>query len=67
MNKSIKLVLLIVGIILITYGIYIMVIPETQVSLGDVDLVETQDNTNAYITIGLGIVAVATSLVKGKS
>ena len=59
--------LLIVGIILITYGIYIMVIPETQVSLGDVDLVETQDNTNAYITIGLGIVAVATSLVKGKS
>ncbi len=40
---------------------------ETQVSLGDVDLVETQDNTNAYITIGLGIVAVATSLIKGKS
>lgn len=66
MNKSIKLVLLIAGIVLLTYGIYTMVIPETQVSIGDVDLIEAQDNTNAYITIGLGIVAVVLSLVKGK-
>ena len=67
MNKTIKTVLLIVGVILLGYGIYTMVVPETQVSIGDLDLIEAQDNTNSYITIALGIVAVALSLIKGKS
>lgn len=67
MNKTIKSVLLIVGIIILAYGIYTMVVPETQVSIGDVDLIESQDNTNSFIAIALGIVAVALSLIKGKS
>jgi hypothetical protein len=67
MNKTIKTVLLIVGVILLAYGIYTMVIPETKVAIGDVSLVEAQDNTNSFIIIGLGIVAVVISLVKGKS
>ena len=67
MNKKIKLVLLVAGIILLAYGIYTMVIPETQVSIGNVDLIKAQDNTNAYVTIALGIIAVVLSLVKGKS
>ncbi|KOY51807.1 hypothetical protein [Polaribacter dokdonensis] len=67
MNKTIKTVLLIVGVILLAYGIYTMVIPETKVAIGDVSLVEAQDNTNSFIIIGLGIVAVVLSLVKGKS
>ena len=67
MNKTIKTVLLIVGVILLGYGIYAMVIPETQVSIGDLDLIEAQDNTSAFITIGLGIAAIAASLIKGKS
>jgi uncharacterized membrane protein HdeD (DUF308 family) len=67
MNKIIKTVLLITGIILLIYGIYTMVIPETQISIGDLDLIESQDNTNAFITIGLGIVAIVLSLIKGKS
>jgi hypothetical protein len=67
MNKTIKTVLLIVGVILLDYGIYTMVIPETKVAIGDVSLVEAQDNTNSFIIIGLGIVAVVLSLVKGKS
>lgn len=67
MNKSIKLVLLITGAILLSYGSYTMVIPETKISIGDLDLVKTQDNTNAYITIALGIVAVVLSLIKGKN
>ena len=59
--------MLVVGIILLAYGFYTMVVPETKVSIGDLDLVKAQDNTNAYIAIGLGIVAVVLSLVKGKS
>ncbi|WP_334056453.1 hypothetical protein [Polaribacter sp. P097] len=67
MNKTIKTVLLIVGVVLLAYGIYTMVIPETKVAIGDVSLVEAQDNTNSFIVIGLGIAAVVLSLVKGKS
>ena len=67
MNKSIKTILLIAGIILLAYGIYTMIQPETEVSIGELDLVKAQDNTNAYITIALGIVAVVLSLIKGKS
>ncbi|UAM97842.1 hypothetical protein K8354_16365 [Polaribacter litorisediminis] len=67
MNKTIKTVLLFAGVILLVYGIYTLVIPETKVSIGDIDLVSVQDNTNSYITIGLGILAVALSLIKEKS
>lgn len=67
MNKTIKTILLIVGVVLLAYGFYTLVIPETQVSIGDVDLFEAQDNTNAYITIGLGLLAIVLSLIKGKS
>lgn len=44
-----------------------MIKPEAQLSIGNLDIVTTQDNTNSYITIALGIVAVAIGLVKGKS
>jgi uncharacterized membrane protein YczE len=67
MNKSIKIVLLIVGVILLAYGISILVIPTTGISIGDLDVIKTQDNTNSYIAIALGIVAVALSLIKEKS
>jgi membrane-bound ClpP family serine protease len=65
MNKNIKTILLVVGIILLAYGFYTMVVPETKVAVGDVSLVEAQDNTNAYIAIALGILAVVLSLIKG--
>ncbi|MFN0728664.1 hypothetical protein [Polaribacter gochangensis] len=64
MNKSIKTVLLIAGILLIGYGIYTLIQPETQVSIGDLDLVKTQENTDSYITIALGIIAAAVGLLK---
>ena len=67
MNKGIKIVLLILGIILVGYGTYTLIEPETQVSIGNVDLIKSQENTNSYITIALGIVAIGISLVKGKS
>lgn len=67
MNKSIKTILVVAGVILLGYGIYTLIKPEAQLSIGDLDIVTTQDNTNSYITIALGIVAVAIGLVKGKS
>ncbi|WP_438977611.1 hypothetical protein [Polaribacter sp.] len=67
MNKNLKTILLVVGIILLAYGFYTMVVPETKVAVGDVSLLEAQDNTNAYIAIALGILAVVLSLIKGKN
>jgi uncharacterized membrane protein HdeD (DUF308 family) len=66
MNKTIKTILLIVGVILLVYGIYTMITPETQVSIGDLDLLKVQDNTNSYIVIGLGLIAIVLSLLKEK-
>lgn len=65
MNKTVKMVLLIVGVVLIAYGIYTLIAPEASVSIGGMS-VEAQDNTDAYITIGLGIVAAALSFLGGK-
>ena len=36
MNKNIKTILLVVGIMLLAYGFYTMVVPETKVAVGDV-------------------------------
>jgi len=66
MNKTIKTVLLVIGLILAGYGIFMLIQPEAQVSIGDTDLITAQDNTNAYITIGIGVVAIALGLLGGK-
>ncbi len=58
--------LLITGIVILAYGVYTLFQPETQVSIGDLDLVKAQDNTGSYITIVIGITAIALSLFRGK-
>ncbi|MHB1106905.1 MAG: hypothetical protein ACYCZ2_11130 [Lutibacter sp.] len=65
MNKTVKTVLMVAGIVLLAYGIYTMVRPEAAISVGPLN-VEAQDNTNSYITIGLGIVALVASFLGGK-
>ena len=65
MNKTIKTVLLVAGVVLLIYGFYTLIQPEASVSVGDFS-VSAQDNTNAYITIGLGLAAIAISLFAGK-
>lgn len=65
MNKTIKTILLVVGLILIGYGIYTMIAPEASVSVGPLEM-EAQDNTDSYITIALGVVAVALGFLGGK-
>lgn len=56
MNKTIKTILMVVGVVLVGYGIYTVIAPEASVSIGDLSM-EAQDNTDAYITIALGLVA----------
>jgi len=64
MNKSIKSILIIVGVILLGYGIYTLVVPETILSIGSLD-VKAQDNNHnsSYITIGLGLLALFIGLM----
>ena len=57
--------LLAFGVVLLIYGLYTLITPETSVGIGNLKI-EAQDNTNSYITIGLGLVAVVVSLLGNK-
>ncbi|WP_242155214.1 hypothetical protein [Aestuariivivens sediminis] len=65
MNNTVKKILLIVGFGLLIYGIYTLIAPEASVSIGDFS-VETQDNSDAYITMAFGLVAIVLGLVAAK-
>lgn len=65
MNKTIKNILLVVGLILVIYGIYKMIVPEASIDIG-VAKFEAQDNKDAYITIGLGLAALVLGFIGGK-
>ena len=66
MTKAIKTILLIVGVVLVIYGVYNLIAPEASVDLGIVKA-EVQDNTNSYITIGLGLTAIVLTLLARKN
>ncbi len=66
MNKTVKSILLVIGFGLLGYGVYTMFAPESSLSIGSLDIT-TQDNTNSYITIGLGLASILISLIGGKS
>lgn len=63
MNKSIKSILMIVGVVLIGYGIYTIVVPETILSIGSLDVKAKDNNNSSYITIGLGLLALFIGLM----
>ena len=65
MNKTVKMIMLVAGIVLLVYGIYTVIAPEASFSLGSLSM-EAQDNTNAYITIAIGIGALTLSFLGGK-
>lgn len=66
MNKSIKTLLIIAGAIFLIYGGYELITPEASLDLGIAEI-ETQNNNNAYITIGIGVTILLTAfLVKNK-
>ena len=65
MNTTIKMILLIVGFVLVGYGVYTLIAPEASIDLGVVSA-EVQDNNDSYITIALGMVAIVLSRLGGK-
>ncbi|MEO6347769.1 MAG: hypothetical protein ABIO60_07650 [Aquaticitalea sp.] len=65
MNKTIKTILLVVGLVLVVYGIYRMITPEASIDIG-VAKFEAQDNKDAYISIGLGLAALVLGFLGGK-
>ena len=65
MKNPVKLILLIAGILLLGYGVYTLIAPEASLDIGILK-VEEQDNTNAYITIAFGLVALGLSFFAGK-
>ncbi len=65
MNKTVKTILMVVGLVLIVYGIYKMIIPEASIDIG-IAKVEAQDNNDAYITIGLGLASLLLGFLGGK-
>ena len=65
MNKTIKTILMVVGTVLIVYGIYTLIAPEASIGIGDLSI-DVQDNTDAYMTIGLGLVALVLGFLGGK-
>jgi uncharacterized membrane protein HdeD (DUF308 family) len=57
MNNTLKIVLIVIGILLLVYGLYNLFTPEVSMQAGPIK-VETQgDNTQAYAMIGLGILS----------
>lgn len=57
MNNTLKIVLLIVGIILIVYGFYTLLTPEVSMQAGPLKVEAQGDKTQSYAMIGLGVLA----------
>ncbi len=65
MNKTIKTILVIAGILLLLYGGYELIMPESSVDIGIAEF-ETQNNNNAYTVLGIGTVVLLLGLFVGK-
>lgn len=57
MKNTLKIVLLIVGVILVGYGLYSVITPEVSLQAGPLKVEAQGDNTQSYAMIGLGILS----------
>jgi hypothetical protein len=65
MNKTIKIILIVAGLALLIYGGYELVTPEASLDIGIAEF-ESQNNDNAYISIGIGVAVLVASFFVGK-
>jgi len=66
MNTLTKTILILAGLGLLIYGGIELVSPEASLDIGIAEF-ESQNNTNAYISIGIGIVALLAGFFVKKS
>lgn len=57
MSDTLKIVLLIVGVLLVGYGFYTLFTPEVIMEAGPLKVEAQGDKTQSYAMIGLGILA----------
>lgn len=57
MSNTLKIVLLIVGVLLVGYGLYTLFTPEVIMQAGPLKVEAQGDKTQSYAMIGLGILA----------
>lgn len=65
MNKTIKIILFVLGIGLFGYGIYTLIAPEASISKGLLDA-QKQDNIYSYIDIELGLALLLIGFIGNK-
>jgi hypothetical protein len=66
MKKPVTIVLQVVGLILLGYGIYQVIVPEASVNIGPIDA-SVQDNNDAYVTMGLGLLSIGLGYFMGRN
>lgn len=57
MKNTLKIVLLVVGFLLVGYGLYTLISPEVSVEAGPLQVEAQEDNSQTYAMIGLGVLA----------
>lgn len=66
MNNTLKIVLIVVGILLLVYGLYTLFTPEVSMQAGPIKVEAQGDNTQAYAMIGVGILSLIAGAAFGK-
>lgn len=67
MDKIIKTLLIVSGLVLTVYGVYKVIVPEASVDIGIAEF-SSQDNKKAYISLGVGVaILVISYFIKKKS
>lgn len=57
MKNTLKIVLIILGFILVVYGLYTLISPEISLQAGPLKVEAQGDNTQSYAMIGVGVLA----------
>ena len=65
MNKIIKIIFILAGVAFLAYGGYQLIKPESSVDLGIAEF-ESQNNSNAYIVLGIGLSILLLGLIVNK-
>lgn len=66
MKNTLKIVLMITGFLLISYGLYVLISPRASVESGPLQVEAQEDNSQTFAMIGLGVLALLGGLAFNK-